>query len=299
MAEAVITGKSILARSLGWLAGALEFLRRWPVIPIIVLTGLVVVALAAPLLTDKDPRRGNVLDRHIPPSWTAEGTSANILGTDHVGRDVFSRVVFGARVSLMVAAISLSSGFIVGTTVATISGFLGGFVDEIIMRIVDIWNSIPFLMVALVLVIVLGQSMTTLLGLLAMMAWVQFVRIIRGQTLQLKEMDYIELARVAGASRVRIMFRHIFPGVVNTAVVIATLNVGQLIMSEATLSFLGAGIPPPTPAWGVMVGEARKYLDEAWWTSVFPGACIFLTVMSLNFLGDWMRDRFDPRLRQL
>jgi peptide/nickel transport system permease protein len=167
------------------------------------------------------------------------------------------------------------------------------------MRIVDVWNSIPFLMVALVLVIVVGQSMATLLGLLAMMSWVQFVRIIRGQTLQLKQMDYISLARIAGASPVRIMFRHIFPGIVNTAVVIATLNVGQLIMAEATLSFLGAGIPPPTPAWGVMVGEARSYLADAWWTSVFPGLCIFLTVMSLNFTGDWMRDRFDPRLRQL
>jgi peptide/nickel transport system permease protein len=199
----------------------------------------------------------------------------------------------------MVAAIALTIGFIVGTSLAVMSGFIGGWVDEIVMRIVDIWMSIPFLMVALVLVIVVGQSMTTLLGLLAMMAWVHFVRVIRGQTLQLKEMDYISLARVAGSSQVRIMFRHIFPGIVNTAMVIATLRVGQLIMAEATLSFLGAGIPPPAPAWGVMVGEARSYLDTAWWTSVFPGVCIFLTVMALNFLGDWMRDRFDPRLRQL
>jgi len=267
-------------------------------LPIVILTGLVVCAIAAPLLTDQNPRKGNVLDRFIPPAWTAEGTSDHLLGTDHAGRDVYTRLLYGARVSLMVASIALVSGFIVGVTIAMIAGYMGGWVDEVIMRIVDIWMSIPFLLVALVLVIVLGQSLTTLLGLLAMMAWVQFVRVIRGQTLQLKEMDYISLARVAGASRVRVIFRHLFPGIVNSAMVIATLRVGQLIMAEATLSFLGAGIPPPQPAWGVMVGEERAYLATAWWANVFPGVCIFLTVMSLNFLGDWMRDRFDPRLSQ-
>jgi len=278
---------------------AWQFLRRWPVIPLLILIGLAVCAIFAPQLSTQNPRRGRVLDRHIPPAWTEEGSTAHLLGTDHVGRDVYTRIIHGARISMMVTLIALTSGFILGTSIGVVSGYAGGWLDEVLMRIVDVWMSIPFLMVALVLVIVIGQSMATLMGLLAMLAWVHFVRVIRGQTLQLKEMDYIALARVAGASSLRVMFRHLFPGIVNTAVVIATLRVGQLIMAEATLSFLGAGIPPPTPAWGVMVGEARAYLEEAWWTSVFPGLCIFLTVMALNFMGDWLRDRLDPRLRQL
>jgi len=288
-----------LLRPLGRVLNAWQFLRRWPVIPLLILIGLAVCAIFAPQLTTGNPRRGRTLDRFIPPAWTEEGSTAHLLGTDHVGRDVYTRIIHGARISMMVALIALTSGFIVGTSIAVVSGYAGGWIDEVLMRVVDVWMSIPFLMVALVLVIVIGQSMATLMGLLAMLAWVHFVRVIRGQTLQLKEMDYIALARVAGASSLRVMFRHLFPGIVNTAVVIATLRVGQLIMAEATLSFLGAGIPPPTPAWGVMVGEARGYLEEAWWASVFPGICIFLTVMALNFFGDWLRDRLDPRLRQL
>lgn len=299
MVEMPTAGRRGLLRSLGRVLNAWQFLRRWPVIPLLILIGIAVCAIFAPQLSTENPRRGRVVDRHIPPAWTEEGSTAHLLGTDHVGRDVYTRIIHGARISMMVALIALTSGFILGTSIGVVSGYAGGWLDEVLMRIVDVWMSIPFLMVALVLVIVIGQSMATLMGLLAMLAWVHFVRVIRGQTLQLKEMDYIALARVAGASSLRVMFRHLFPGIVNTAVVIATLRVGQLIMAEATLSFLGAGIPPPTPAWGVMVGEARGYLADAWWTSVFPGICIFLTVMALNFFGDWLRDRLDPRLRQL
>jgi len=272
---------------------------RWPILPGIVLISLITVAILAPVLARESPRQGSPLYRHIPPAWTADGTTQHLLGTDHAGRDVFSRMVFGARVSLMVAAVSLASGFILGTSVGVIIGYAGGWWDELIMRMVDIWQSTPFLMVALVLVIVVGQSLYTLLGLLAMVSWVQFVRVIRGQTMQLKNMDYVALARVAGSGPNRIMFRHIAPGVLNSAVVIATLNVATLILAEATLSFLGAGIPPPTPSWGMMVGEARSYIQEAWWTSVFPGLAIFFTVLSLNFMGDWLRDKLDPQLRQL
>jgi peptide/nickel transport system permease protein len=188
---------------------------------------------------------------------------------------------------------------IMGSTMGLVAGYFGGLVEEVIMRLVDVWLSIPFILVAMVVVIVLGQSFPILVGLLAMLAWVPFVRNVRAEVLSLKTRDYVALARVAGASTIRIIIRHILPGVVNTIMVIATLRVGQLIMTESILSFLGAGIPPPTPSWGVNVNDGRHYINDAWWISFFPGVAILLVVMAFNFLGDWMRDRFDPRLRQL
>ena len=288
-------------------AAAWAFVRRWPVIPGAVIVILVLMGAFGPYIAPHDPVIADARSRHVPPvgmevcvgprcktgSWT------NPLGTDHVGRDVLSRIIVGSRISLIVAALSLVVGLIVGTSIGMISGYLGGIFDEIITRIVDIWLALPFLMVALLVVLIFGQSIGVVFLLLAVLSWVGFVRVVRAQTLQLKEMDYVALARIAGASPVRIIFRHVLPGVINSAIVIATLNVGNLILAEATLSFLGAGIPPPTPAWGVLISEGREYISTAWWQTAFPGVGIFLVVMSLNFLGDWARDRFDPRLRQL
>ena len=167
------------------------------------------------------------------------------------------------------------------------------------MRVTDVWLGLPFILIAIVAVIAFGQTFTILVILLALLSWTPFVRNVRGEVLTLKTSDYVALAQVAGASTYRILIWHILPGVINTVIVIATLRVGQLILTEAILSFLGAGIPPPTPAWGAMVNDGRAYINDAWWISFFPGIAIFLTVMSLNFLGDWLRDRLDPRLRQL
>ena len=289
------------------LAAAWTFVRRWPVIPAAVIVLLVLMGVFGPYIAPHDPVIADARSRHVPPvgmevcvgprckvgSWT------NPLGTDHVGRDVLSRIIVGSRISLIVAALSLVVGLIVGTSIGMISGYLGGIFDEIITRIVDIWLALPFLMVALLVVLIFGQSIGVVFLLLAVLSWVGFVRVVRAQTLQLKEMDYVALARIAGASPVRIILRHVLPGVINSAIVIATLNVGNLILAEATLSFLGAGIPPPTPAWGVLISEGREYIGTAWWQTAFPGVGIFMVVMSLNFLGDWARDRFDPRLRQL
>ncbi len=222
-----------------------------------------------------------------------------ILGGDNIGRDLLSRLIHGARVSLIVVAIALSSGLLVGVSMGLVAGWFGGIIDELIMRITDIWLGLPFILVAIVIVIAIGQTFLILIGLLALLSWTPFVRNVRGEVLSLKTRDYVSLARVAGASTFRIMIWHLLPGVINTVIVIATLRVGQLILTEAILSFLGAGIPPPTPAWGAMVNDGRAYVQDAWWISFFSGVCIFLVVMSLNFLGDWMRDRFDPRLRQL
>ena len=288
-------------------AAAWAFVRRWPVIPGAVIVVLILMGAFGPYIAPHDPVIADARSRHVPPvgmevcvgprcktgSWT------NPLGTDHVGRDVLSRIIVGSRISLIVAALSLVVGLIVGTSIGMISGYLGGIFDEIITRVVDIWLALPFLMVALLVVLIFGQSIGVVFLLLAVLSWVGFVRVVRAQTLQLKEMDYVALARIAGASPARIIFRHVLPGVINSAIVIATLNVGNLILAEATLSFLGAGIPPPTPAWGVLISEGREYISTAWWQTAFPGVGIFLVVMSLNFLGDWARDRFDPRLRQL
>lgn len=288
-------------------AAAWLFVRRWPVIPAAVIVVLILMGIFGPFIAPHDPVITDARARHIPPvgfdlcvgARCKTGTWTNPLGTDHVGRDVLSRIIVGSRISLMVAAISLIVGLIVGTSVGLVSGYIGGVFDEIVTRIVDIWLALPFLMVALLAVLIFGQSLTVVLLLLAVLSWVGFVRVVRAQTLQLKENDYVALARIAGASSVRIIWRHVLPGVINSAIVIATLNVGNLILAEATLSFLGAGIPPPTPAWGVLISEGRQYISTAWWQTAFPGVGIFLVVMSLNFFGDWLRDKLDPRLRQV
>lgn len=277
----------------------LHVLRRWPVLPMAVLVALIVAAIFAPLLAPRDPIKQSLNDRHAPPAWFKEGTTRYLLGADHVGRDVLSRAIFGARVSMLVVGISLSTGLLVGSTLGLVAGYFGGWMDEIIMRVVDIWLSLPFLLIALVVAITIGKGFAIVMGLLALLAWSAFVRNVRAEVLSLKTRDYVALAKVSGASTLRILMRHIAPGVVNTIIVIATLRVGQLILAEASLSFLGVGIPAPTPAWGLMIAEGRDYLATAWWVSLFPGMAIFLVVMSLNFVGDWLRDRFDPRLRQL
>ena len=274
--------------------------RRWPILPIVVLVALVVTGLFAPLIAPNDPLDQDLKLRNNPPVWdAAEGTASRLLGADHVGRDVLSRVIHGARISLMVVSVSLSTGLFIGTTLGLIAGYAGGLVDEIIMRLVDVWLALPFVLLALVAVVVLGASLGLVIALLALFTWASFVRYVRAEVLSLKERDYVALAKVSGASTTRIILRHILPGVMNTIIVITTLRVGQLILTEATLSFIGAGIPAPTPAWGLMVSEGRSYVTLAWWSSLFPGLAIFMVVMSLNFLGDWMRDRLDPRLRQI
>jgi peptide/nickel transport system permease protein len=231
--------------------------------------------------------------------WMEGGTSDYPLGTDNIGRDIYSRLLHGARISLLVVSIATVSGLVVGTTLGLLAGYLCRHIDEIIMRIVDVWYSVPFIMVALILVVVFGKSTTMMMVLLALLAWTAYVRNVRAEVLTLKELDYVSMARISGASTARILIRHVLPGVVNTIIVIGTLRVGQLILAESVLSFLGAGIPPPQPAWGVMVSDGRNFLATLWWISFIPGFAIFLVVMSFNFLGDWLRDKLDPRLRQL
>ena len=281
--------------------------RRWPLIPLFLLLLVVFAGVMAPWIAPEDPRKGNLRARMVPPAWLEGGSTEHLLGTDHLGRDIFSRIVYGARISLVVAAVTLGLGGTTGTVLGLVAGWYGKWIDEIIMRIVDIALAVPLVLVALVMVVAVGQSFPSDLGgqtgliilVLAAFFWVRFARLVRGEVLQLKTLDYVALARVAGASIPRILFIHIFPGVINTLIVLATLQVGFVILVESTLSFLGAGVPPPTPAWGSMVAEGRDFLAGAWWIATMPGVAILLTVMSLNLFGDWLRDTLDPRLRQL
>ena len=278
------------------------FVRRWPILPGIVLAALVFSAIFAPWIAPQAPNVQALRDRNAPPVWLAdeEGTwtQSYLLGADQVGRDVLSRIIHGARISLAVAGVALLSGLLVGVSLGLVAAWYGGVIDEVIARAVDIWHALPFLLVAIVVVTLFGGSLTVLMGVLAMVSWAGFVRNVRADVLTLREREYVLMARVCGASAPRVIVRHILPGVIPTIMVIATLAVGGLILTEATLSFLGAGIPAPTPSWGLMVSEGREYLTTAWWSSFFPGLAIFLVVMSLNFMGDWIRDFTDPRLRQ-
>ena len=281
--------------------------RRWPLLPLTLLLLVVFAGVFAPWIAPEDPRKGNLRARMVPPVWLEGGSTAHLLGTDHLGRDILSRIVHGARISLVVAAVTLGLGGTTGTVLGLLAGWYGKWIDEIIMRIVDIALAIPLVLVALVMVVAVGHSFPSELGgqtgliilVLAAFFWVRFARLVRGEVLQLKTLDYVALAKVAGASIPRILFNHILPGVINTLIVLATLQVGFVILVESTLSFLGAGVPPPTPAWGSMVAEGRDFLAGAWWISTMPGVAILLTVMSLNLFGDWLRDTLDPRLRQL
>ena len=276
--------------------GESHWLRRWPVIPVVMLAILIILAVFAPVIAPYDAKLGALEDRHIPPMLFG-GDSDHILGTDGLGRDIFSRIVHGAQISILTTAVALGIGGTVGTFLGILSGYFGGWVDELIMRIVDIKYSVPLILIALSLATILGSSIGLLFGLLAFMVWGQFARQVRAEVLSIVKMDYVVAARSAGASPARIMYRHILPGVAGTVAVIGTLQVGAVLLTESSLSFLGAGVPPPTPSWGSMVAEGRLYIDTAWWVSLIPGVFIGLLVVSVTLLGDWIRDHWDPRFK--
>ena len=260
---------------------------------------LVIPAVFAPWVAPHDPFNGSLSNRLIPPVWQEGGSWEYILGTDKLGRDNLSRIIYGARVSLTVSLIAIFVGGIIGTAVGLISGYFGGRVDSVLMRLVDISLSLPTILLALVLVAAIGPSFGTVITVLIVLLWARYARLVRGETLAIKELDFIARARVAGASHTRIMIRYIFPNVVNSLVVLATLQVGYVILLESSLSFLGAGLPRAEPAWGVMVADGRELIVSAWWVSMVPGLAIMLTVLALNLLGDWLRDHLDPKLRNV
>lgn len=270
-------------------------LRRLPWLPLLIIAATVFVGVFAPLLTTHSPYDPSLPDRLRAPSWGGE----HVLGTDTMGRDMLTRLFYGARVTLIVAALAILAGGGVGLALGIIAGYSGGRVGAFIMRAVDATLSFPTILIALLLAVTMGPGLKTVIISISLIIWARFARMIRGEVLALKERDFIAHAKVVGCSGLRIMLFHIVPNVMNTFIVLVSLEVGWVIVVEATLSFLGAGIPPPTPSWGQMVAEGREYIASAWWVSLVPGAAITLVVLSLNLFGDWLRDFLDPKLRHL
>jgi peptide/nickel transport system permease protein len=268
-------------------------------VPVTILSILVITAIFAPLLAPYDPVKTNMLERRVPPAFLEGGSSAHLLGTDGLGRDILSRLIYGGRVSLSVALLVIFITAAIGTIMGIASGYWGGRADGFLMRLTDVAMAFPPLLIAMLLSVGVGPGYFTVIFALSILGWAPYSRMIRGEALKLTGSDFVAQARVNGASDFRIMLRHVFPNVINSLIVIMTLAVGLMILAESTLSYLGIGIPAPTPSWGSMVADGRNDLDRAWWISTFPGIAIGLVVMSGNFLGDWLRDRLDPRLRQL
>ena len=277
----------------------IRFMKRWPVIPAVIMFVIIFGAVFAPLLAPYEPQKGDLRARNIPPVWLDGGDSAHWLGTDNLGRDMYSRMLYGARISLFVAAVAVTFGLIAGTTTGIVAGYYGGMVDEILMRLVDLWSSLPFLLIALIVAVSVGPSLGMVIALLAVSSWSAGSRNIRAEVLSLRGREYVQMSRVMNASDFRIIVRHLLPNVMHVVIVITTLRTGSMIIAEAGLSFLGVGVPASVPTWGLMIAQGQKFLTSTWWMSIMPGVAIFLIVMSFNFLGDWLRDRFDPRLNQL
>ena len=270
-----------------------------PYLSLAIFALVVIAAIGGENIAPHDPNGLDLGSAFKPPSWLEGGSIDYLLGTDNLGRDIFSRIIAGARITLEVAiyAIVISGG--IGALIGMIAGYFGRSVDAIIMRLVDIQMSIPSLALALVIATVLSPSLTTVIVVISITYWTWYARIIRGEILSLKERDYVALAKIAGCSTATIFARHLLPNILNTLLVLASLQVGQVIIFEASLSFLGLGIQNPDVSWGLMLADARNYITNAWWAITLPGVAIMLTCLSANLIGDWLRDTLDPRRRQL
>jgi peptide/nickel transport system permease protein len=264
---------------------------------LILVLGLAIMAIFAPFIAPHDPTAGSLGDRLKPPFWQEKGSKNNLLGTDLLGRDILSRMIYGARTSLTISIITILLSGIIGAFLGIVSGYLGGWVDALIMRAVDVAFSFPAILLALLFAVIFGPSFLNIILIISFTLWAQYARMSRAETLRLKEMDFIALAQIAGCSKLNIMIRHLFPNAANPLIILATLQVGVVIILESSLSFLGVGIPPPTPAWGAMVAEGRSYVVSAWWISLIPGVAILLTVLSFNLLGDALTEYLDPSQR--
>jgi len=257
----------------------------------------VCTAVAAPLIAPADPENQDITEMTLPPMWMAGGSARHVLGTDSLGRDILSRIVFGSRVSLLVGLTAVCVQGTIGILLGLVAGYYGGKAEAIIMRIADIQLGVPTLILALSVMAVLGSSLQNVILVLGVTGWVMWGRVVRAEVLTIREKEYTEAARALGASNLRQIFRHVLPNVRATMIVVGTLEIPRMIISEASLSFLGFGVPPSIPTWGSMVTDGRDYISTAPWIAAFPGVAIALTVLGINLFGDWLREFLDPRQR--
>lgn len=259
----------------------------------------ILVALSAPALAPHDPLDQDIARRLLPPAWFAGGSAEHLLGTDQLGRDILARIIYGSRISLLIGLLSVALALPIGVGAGLLSGYFGGRLDDAIMRLADVQLAFPFILLAITIAGVLGPNPRNVILILAVGGWVVYARLTRGQVLSLREKEFVEAARSLGLGHGRILFRHVLPNIVTPIIVVATFSVAQMILLESSLSFLGLGVQPPTPSWGGMLNDGRAYITIAWWLMTFPGAAIMLTVLGINFLGDWLRDSLDPRLQSV
>jgi peptide/nickel transport system permease protein len=285
------------ARATAWKRTVRSLLtNRVAVLGILILLTMTVAAILAPAVAPYDPEWQERGDRLVPPlTRSAESARFYLLGTDPLGRDILSRIIYGARISLMIGFLSVAVSAPVGVLFGLLSGYGGKWLDDAIMRLADIQLAFPFILLAMVIVSVLGPSTRNLILVLAISGWVIYARVVRGQVIRLRQMEFVQSAQSAGCTWSRILFRHLLPNAFTPVIVLITFGLASMILLESSLSFLGLGVQPPTPSWGGMLNESRNYIAQAWWASVMPGAAIMLTVLSVNFLGDWLRDILDPK----
>ncbi len=290
-----VVDRSSLRARIGY---AVRSLQRSPtgVLGLIIVTTVLFFAMFGPYISPYDPAQHNLRARFQPPGFVSD-RGVHWLGTDQLGRDILSRIIAGCRVSMIVGLTAVAIGSTVGVVYGLTAGFIGGRVDAVLMRIADAFLGIPYIVLVVAISGVVGPGLVTLILILGFTGWVTYARVIRGQVLVAREMEYVTAARVIGQTEIKIMFRHILPNVVASAIVLGALEIASTILAESSLSFLGLGVQPPTVTWGLMLADGRQYLGSAWWMATFPGIAITITVLGVVFLGDWLRDVLDPRLR--
>jgi peptide/nickel transport system permease protein len=271
--------------------------RRTALVGLVVVAAVVVAALLAPVLTPFDPLAQDIAQRLKPPGWVSPEGRAHWLGTDHLGRDILGRILSGSRIALVVGLSAVAIAGTLGLVIGVVSGYFGGRVDDFFMRLADIQLAFPFILLALAVIGVLGPSLRNIIVVVGVSGWVVYARIVRGEVLSLREREFVQAARAVGSSPWRVIVRHLVPNAFAPWLVIATLDMARVIIVESALSFLGLGIPPPTPTWGGMLADGRVYMSTAWWLATFPGLAILVTVLGINLLGDGLRDTLDPRLK--
>jgi len=274
-----------------------KYLGVTPIVPLLILIAIAIAGIFAPVIAPYNPDQGVLMESLIPPAWQTGGEARHLLGTDHLGRDMLSRLIYGARVSVPVGLGAVFFAAVVGVVIGLISGFVGGRTDAILMRITDSIAAIPAILIMLAMIAVVGPGLGNVVLVIALTYWTRFARMIRGEVLVLGKLAFVESAIAAGSRTPRLLYLHIFPNVVPTLTVLLTLDLGRAIITEASLTFLGLGVQPPTAAWGSMLEGGRAHLATAWWIATLPGLAIMLTVLASNMLGDWLRDIFDPRRR--